>query len=114
MKYTIDAKGRSIGRVATEVAVILMGKNSPDYTKNTVADVTVTVENASQVRMMPKKARTVMHERYSGYPGGFREESIAQIVAKKGYAELFNLAVYGMLPANKLRARIMKNLIVTE
>ena len=64
--------------------------------------------------MTEKKSRTVMHNRYSGYPGGFTEKAIEQLTAQKGYAELFILAVYGMLPANKLRPRMMKNLTITE
>ena len=54
------------------------------------------------------------YERYTGHPGGFRQDTMAKVVEKKGYAEVVKLAVYGMLPANKLRAVIMKNLIITE
>ncbi|MDQ5969127.1 MAG: large subunit ribosomal protein, partial [Patescibacteria group bacterium] len=54
------------------------------------------------------------YSRYSGYPGGLRQPTMEQVIAKKGYSELFREAVSGMLPKNKLRAKMMKNLIVTE
>lgn len=112
MNHIIDAKGKAIGRVATQVATILMGKHRAEFAKNTVLEDTVTIINSKDVRILPKKAKTVMHERYSGHPGGLKMESIEQVIAKKGHAELFKLAVYGMLPANKLRAKRMKNLII--
>src|SRR3989338_6721138 len=106
MEYNIDAKGKKLGRVATEAANLLMGKTSPDFMKNVVADVKVNITNVSK---LDKK-----YERYTGHPGGFRQDTMAKVVEKKGYAEVVKLAVYGMLPANKLRAVIMKNLIITE
>ena len=113
MKYTIDAKGKALGRVATEVATILMGKNTPAFTKNNVADVSVEIINASHIKVTPGRLRETMHERYSGYPGGFKAVSGEHIIEKKGHAELFRLAVYGMLPANKLRSERMKLLTIT-
>lgn len=113
MKYTIDAKGKSLGRTATEVAMILMGKNSPAYNPSVEGTDEVEIINASKVRMSPKQAE-VLHERYSGYPGGFKTETAGKIAARKGYGELFKLAVYGMLPANKLRPRRMKRLSTFE
>lgn len=114
MEHTIDATNQSLGRVASKVAVLLMGKDSASFEKHIFSDVKVTVTNASKIKMTEKKAREVMHERYSGYPGGFTQKSITQLTAQKGYGELFKLAIYGMLPANKLRPRMMKNLTVTE
>ena len=114
MEYTIDATNRTIGRVSTEVAILLMGKNDPSYEKNILSKNKVTVINASKVKMTEKKAREVMHQRYSGYPGGLSIKSIEQVIKAKGYGELFKLAIYGMLPDNKLRPRMMKNLTITE
>lgn len=114
MNYTIDATGKTIGRIATEAATLLMGKNTPDFQKNTVAPHKVLITNASKVRITAKKMKTVEHNRYSGYPGGFVSETIEEIVSHKGYAEIFKLAVYGMLPGNKLRPIMMKNLTITE
>lgn len=114
MEYTIDATNKAIGRTASEVAVLLMGKNNPSFEKNILSDNKVTIINASKIKMTEKKAREVLHEKYSGYPGGFTQKSISQLIEKKGYGELFKLAVYGMLPQNKLRAKMMKNLTITE
>ena len=114
MNHTIDATGKNLGRIASQAAVILMGKNDVDFAKNQVKDVKVTIENASKVFMSEKRKKTTLHERYSGYPGGFKEKTNADIIAKKGYKALFELAIYGMLPANKLRSRMMKNLTITE
>ena len=114
MEYTIDATNKTIGRTSTEVAVLLMGKNNPSFEKNILSENKVTIINASKIKMTEKKAREVMHKRYSGYPGGLSIKSVEQVIAQKGYAELFKLAVYGMLPNNKLRSRMMKNLTITE
>jgi|SRR3972149_2933207 len=114
MEYTIDAKGKAIGRIASEAAKILMGKNKANFEKNTIAPHKVLITNASKAKVAEKKATSTFHEKYSGYPGGIRFESVKQVAAKKGFAELFKLAVYGMLPANRLRPKIMKNLKISE
>jgi len=114
MKHTIDAKGKAIGRVATEAARYLNGKMSPTFERNKKDDVVVTIINASGMTITQKKARTVKHIRYSGYPGGKTETPLAKVIEKKGYGELIKHAVKGMLPANKLRPLLMKNLIITE
>lgn len=114
MEHTIDATGKKLGRVATEVAVLLMGKDTPDFKRNVPADVKVNVTNASKLDITPKKMETKEYKRYSGYPGGLKTRKMSQEVAKHGYSETIKKAVYGMLPSNKLRAVIMKNLIITE
>ena len=114
MEHTIDAKGKILGRVASQAAVILAGKNTAAYKNNVVSADKVHIINASQIKIDPKKFTEVFHEKYSGYPGGLKKESVGKIVATKGFAEIFKLAVYGMLPANKLRAKVMKNLKISE
>ena len=114
MEYTIDAKGKTIGRIASQAAKILMGKNKADFERNIVASRRVLIINASKIKLSDKKADNTFYEKYSMYPGGLRFQSIKEIVKKKGYSELFKLAVYGMLPANRLRNKIMKNLEVNE
>lgn len=113
-EYTIDATNRTIGRVATEAAVILMGKNDPSFRRNTTSDAVVTITNASKVKIDSKKPRAKVYQRYSGYPGGQKQRTLEETVTVKGYKEVFEKAVYGMLPANKLRRILMKNLIVTD
>lgn len=111
---TIDAAGITIGRVATQAAVALMGKDEPTFERHTITGGTVTIVNASKIKIDPRKLDTVKYAQYSGYPGGLRYESLAQVLEKKGIEEVLRRAVYGMLPGNKLRPQIMKKLTVTE
>ena len=113
-KYTIDAKGKKLGRVASEAAVFLMGKNRTDFARNTVAPVKVEIVNVSKALISEKKLSQKRYVRYSGYPGGLVSPSMKNVIDKKGYREVFSLAVYGMLPSNKLRPILMKNLTITE
>ena len=112
--YTIDAKDKTLGYVASATAKILMGKNSPDYTANKVADVLVTITNASKTKISERRLNETLHERYSGQPGGFKTETSAKILEKKGWKVLYELGVYGMLPSNKLRPLMMKHLIIKD
>ena len=113
-KYTIDATGRTIGRVASDAAKFLIGKNTPAFEKNKITGGQVIIENASKAKVSEKKLEGKTYAKYSGYPGGIKHEKMSHIIGKKGYAEIFSLAVYGMLPSNKLRAKMMKNLTVSE
>lgn len=112
--HTIDATGKNLGRIASMAAKILMGKNEPDYVANKVADVSVCIENASKTKMSEKRMAETLHEHYTGYPGGLKFENNAKIIEKKGWSELYRLAVYGMLPSNKLRPLMMKRLTIKE
>lgn len=114
MKYTIDATNKKLGRVASEAAVYLIGKNQTAFVRNKVSGGTVEIVNASKADISEKKLLQKKYVRYSGYPGGLRSPSMRNVIDKKGYAEIFTLAVYGMIPSNKLRSRIMKNLSVKE
>ncbi len=114
MKHVIDAKNRSIGRVATEAAVLLMGKNLPEFARNNVPEVKVEITNTSKANIDEKKKTQKTYSRYSGYPGGLRQPTMNEVISKKGYGELFKEAVSGMLPKNKLRQKMMNNLIVKE
>ena len=112
--HTIDATGKKIGRVATEAAVFLMGKNKVSFRRNIVSGEKVSIINAGKLSISEKKKDGKIYKRYSGYPGGLKEENMAALIARKGYGEVFRLAVYGMLPSNKLRPIIMKNLKIVE
>lgn len=113
-EHTIDAKGKKLGRIASEAAVLLMGKNDPNFQKNQVANNKVTITNASLASISEKKKGEKIYKSFSGYPGGLKERTMSRVIDKKGYSELFVKAIYGMLPANKLRAKMMKNLTVSE
>jgi large subunit ribosomal protein L13 len=91
-----------------------MGKHLTTFKRNEIPEVNVVIENASKADITVKKLSTKAYQRYSGYPGGLKTLSAAQTVAKKGFAELFRKAVYGMLPTNRLRPRMIKHLIVKE
>jgi large subunit ribosomal protein L13 len=112
--HTIDATGKTLGRVATQVATLLMGKDMPSFERNKVSGSKVKLINASKLKISPVKMLSKEYKTYSGYPGGLKSESMKQVVSKKGHKEIVSLAVYGMLPSNKLRSKFMKNLTVTD
>lgn len=112
--YEFDATGRSLGRLASEVAQKLMGKDRVDFARRKAPDVTVQVENASQLSISEQKLREKTYTNYSGYPGGQNQQSAREVVDQHGYGELIRRAVYGMLPDNKLRDTMMKNLDVSD
>lgn len=114
MKYTLDAENKKIGRIATSAAEYLMGKNLADFKRNAMPTVTVEIKNASKVVINDKKLSQKTYSRYSGYPGGLKQPTMEKVIAKKGYSELFREAVSGMLPKNKLRTKMLKNLVITE
>lgn len=114
MKYTINAEGRTIGRVATEAASLLMGKNTTSFARNIAPEVTVTVENCSKAKVTEKKKKQTLFHTYSGYPGGLKERRLEEVAEKKGMKEVMLIAITGMLPKNRLQAVMLKNLIVTE
>lgn len=112
--HTIDAEGRALGRVASEVAALLNAKNSVSFVKNRVADVTVKVINASKIKVTGNKMKESVHKSFSGYPSGLKEMPLTYVVEKKGYSELIKHAVKGMLPKNKLQDIRLKNLAIEE
>jgi len=114
MKHTIDAKGRPLGRVASEVAKLLIGKDTVEFQRNTMPEVEVTVTNANQIAISDKKKEEKEHAIYSGYPGGLRHEKLKDSLSKKGIGEVLRRTVSGMLPKNKLRSKMIKNLKVVE
>lgn len=111
---TIDAEGKTLGRVSSEVAINLLGKTTPTFERNVYSGMPVKVINAGKIRITPKKLESIYHVRYSGYPGGQRITKGTETKEKKGMRELVTLAVYHMLPGNKLRPQMMKNLTVEE
>jgi large subunit ribosomal protein L13 len=110
----IDAKGKKIGRIATQAAIILMGKDSPNYKPNILQTEGVHIVNASQIILGDKKIKGKKYSRYSGYPGGLKFESLEKVLEKHGYEEVFKRAIRGMLPNNKLRAEALKKIKITE
>lgn len=112
-EYTVDAKGKRLGKVATEAASILIGKDRPDFAKNAVAPVLVKVVNASLMDI-PEGRKDEVYKSYSGYPSGQKEETLEHLGKRLGYSEVVRRTVNGMLPKNKLQKVLMKNLVVSE
>jgi large subunit ribosomal protein L13 len=113
-KYTVDATGKSLGRLATEIASLLLGKNTTIAARNAVLDAEIEVVNASKVRISGDKFKTSVHKRYTGFPSGLRLPTLSEVAAKKGYKELVRHAVEGMLPKNKLQKLRMQNLNIND
>jgi len=114
MDYIIDAQGKKLGRIASETAMILMGKNRPNYRPNVAPAVRVIINNASKLSISEKKKDDTIYTSYSGYPGGLKETTLRATVEKKSYGEALRRAVYGMLPANKLRKVMLSHLVINE
>jgi len=110
----IDANGKALGRVASETAMYLMGKNKASFERHKYSGSSVKVVNASKLRITAKKLEEIYHMQYSGIPGGLRVFKGTETKEKKGLKELIRLATYQMLPGNKLRRIMMKNLTIEE
>lgn len=112
--YTIDASGRSLGRVASEAASALLGKKSVHFVKNKVLNVQVTIENVSKLAMSERRIAGKEYVRYTGYPGGLIETSMQNLIDKKGISEVVRRTVDGMIPRNTLRKPRMKRLTIKD
>lgn len=106
---SIDASGEVIGRVATEVARKLLGKDRVDFRRDRHPDLTVTVKNVRNMRISPKRMNTKVYYRHSSYPGGLKTTSLKSLFADKP-EEVLRKAVRSMLPNNRLRNVAMKRL----
>jgi large subunit ribosomal protein L13 len=111
---TIDAQDKTLGRVASAAAKALLGKHSASFAKNAVAEGGVTIINASKIRVSGNKERVKEYVRYSGYPGGQKIETFAQLTARRGKKEAIRRAVLRMLPKNKLQTPRIKNLKIED
>jgi len=108
-EITIDLKGKSLGRAASETAVILRGKDLPDFEPSKLPETRVLILNLKELRIHPTKFRTKTYRRYSGYPSGLHSLTLKELW-QKNPKEVFRHALWGMLPKNRLRKHIMKNL----
>lgn len=111
--HTIDAAGKRMGRVATEAATVLMGKDQANFAKHIMSDVIVTIENAGKLDI-PEKRQGEIYQSFSGYPGGRKTETLGHLSGRLGIGEAMHRTVGGMLPANKHKKRLLKQLIITE
>jgi large subunit ribosomal protein L13 len=104
----VDAEGQTLGRLASKVAIMLRGKNKPNYTPHVDCGDNVIVINAEKITMTGNKMQTKTYIRHTGYPGGQRSLTAAELIVKKPIG-LVEKAVKGMLPKNKLGAAILRN-----
>lgn len=111
--HTIDATGKRLGKVATEAATILLGKNDPAFAKHIIADVAITIENVSKLDI-PEKKKGEIYQSYSGYPGGRKTETLEHLGERLGYAEVVRRTIGGMLPNNKHKKPLLAKLTITE
>lgn len=108
-QYTIDASGKKLGKLATEVAVYLRGKNSTDFAPYKISGNKVAVFNTSKIVYSGNKMEDKIYRRHTGYPSGVREINLGDVI-KKDPSEPLKKAVYDMLPKNTLRSKVIKNL----
>ncbi|MFU0799756.1 MAG: 50S ribosomal protein L13 [Xylanivirga thermophila] len=109
--YVVDATGKTLGRLASQVAAILRGKNKPIYTPHVDTGDHVIIINAEKIRVTGNKMDQKIYYRHTGYPGGLREASYREMMEKDPAFVLYT-AVKGMLPHNKLGRDMIKKLRV--
>jgi large subunit ribosomal protein L13 len=107
---TVDATGKALGRLAVEVAVLLRGKNKPDFVAYKDVGDTVVVKNIDKMKFTGNKLENKKYYRFTGYLGNLRTATLKEFLIKKGPKEVLRTAVLGMLTKNKLRAQQIKRL----
>lgn len=110
-RHEIDAEGQAPGRIATQIAMMLRGKNKPDFAPHIDGGDFVTVINASKLKFTGRKLVQKDYFHHTMYPGGLRRTPMKKVF-EKDPGEVIRRAVYGMLPKNRLRNEMMKRLII--
>lgn len=109
--YLVDAEGRTLGRLATQIADTLRGKRKPEYTPNCDTGDFVIVVNAAKIKVTGNKLSDKVYRRHSGYPGGLRSRTLGEMLERRP-EEVIRKAVKGMLPRNRLARRQLGKLKV--
>lgn len=109
--HLFDVKGKTLGRVASEISTILMGKSKPYFVSSLDCGDYVVVINAAEVKVTGKKELQKKYSRHSGYPGGYREETLMELRTRNP-GDIIKFAVSGMLPQNKLQDRMLTRLYI--
>jgi len=107
--YVVNAEGKVLGRLSTELVKILKGKNKPTYTPHLDTGDFVIVVNAGKVALTGKKMKDKIYYHHTGYPGGIKEMNAEKLLAKKP-TEMIRMAVKGMLPKNSLGRQMLRKL----
>ena len=108
--HTIDASKQSLGRIASRIAVLLRGKDTPQFTPNQAPDVLIEVKNLHEIKFLGTKLESKKYYRHSKYPGSLKEETLASLWARAP-EKVLRLAIRGMLPPNRTRDRLLKRVI---
>ncbi len=111
--HTIDATDKILGRLATQIAVLLMGKNKLDFASNKDMGDFVVIKNADRIRVSGRKKSQKKYYHHSGFMGGLKEVPFEKIF-KREPGDILRRAVYGMLPKNRLRAKMIKRLKIIK
>ena len=109
--YVVDAEGQTLGRMASEIAKVLRGKNKPEYTPHVDTGDYVVVVNAEKVKVSGKKLQQKIYYNHSDYVGGMKETTLAEMMTKKP-EKVIELAVKGMLPKGSMGRDMIKKLHV--
>jgi large subunit ribosomal protein L13 len=109
--HLINVKDKILGRTASDIALLLMGKSKPNFVRNLDLGDYVVVINAKEVKTTGNKEGKKNYYRHSGYPGGFKKETLAELRVKNP-TEIIKRSVSGMLPQNKLKAKMLKRLFI--
>ena len=109
--FVVDASGKTLGRLATEAASVLSGKRSPKYTPYIDMGDHVIVINAEKIRLTGLKSQSKLYRRYTGFPGGLREESFVRLLERKP-EKIVEEAIKGMLPKTKMGRQMATKLNV--
>lgn len=107
--YVVDADGKNLGRLATQIADTLRGKTKPQYTPHVDTGDFVVVVNAEKIAVTGKKLDEKIYYRHSGYPGGLKQRTLREQLERRP-TEVLRMAVKGMLPKNRLAARQLTKL----
>jgi large subunit ribosomal protein L13 len=111
--HIIDAEGQTLGRLSTKIAELLMGKSKPYFVRNLDCGDYVVITNAKVIKVSGGKEEQKVYNRHSGYPGGFRSETLRELRNRRP-EEIIRRAVKGMLPGNKLADRMITRLHVVS
>ena len=109
--YVVDAEGKTLGRLATQIADVLRGKRKPTYTPHVDVGDFVIVVNAEKIVVTGKKREDKLYWRHSGYPGGIKSQSLGDLLERRP-EEVIRRAVKGMLPRNRLARQQLRKLKV--
>jgi large subunit ribosomal protein L13 len=109
--YVVDANGRTLGRLATQIADALRGKRKPEYTPHIDTGDFVIVVNAEKIAVTGNKRAAKLYHRHSGYPGGLRTRTFEEMITRRP-EDVIRLAVKGMMPRNRLARKQLTKLKV--